>query len=278
MQLDNLIELIEKLLPPETAMEGDPIGLQVQSGRTEVHNIMTALEVTDEVIDEAVENKIDCIIAFHPLIFMPLKSIHDDDRVGRAVSKLIKNDISLITVHTAFDAFEEGTSRILAEKLNLDIIDFLIPDDKYPNKGIGLITETKKAISKEDILKNVHSVCNSPLRYNIGKTNNIKRIAILGGSGSSYINDAIDAEADVFITADVTYHKFHYINGKMMIIDPGHYEMEQFVPFGLKTLLEENLNNGSFNKIIVTSKLTNPVRYYPGTKDYKTLQNKLLNN
>ena len=259
-------------------MEGDPIGLQVQSGRTYVHNVMTALEVTDEVIEEAVENKIDCIIAFHPLIFMPLKSIHDDDRVGRVVSKLIKNEIALIAVHTAFDAFEEGTSKILAEKLDLKITDFLIPDENYSNRGIGLVTEPKDKLSDEELLNNVYRVCNSPLRFNKGKTNNIKRIAILGGSGSSFINDAIDTEADVFITADVTYHKFHFVNGKMMIIDPGHYEMEQFVPFGLKKLLEENLNNGSLNKIIVTSKLTNPVRYYPGTKDYKILQNKLLNN
>ena len=64
----------------------------------------------------------------------------------------------------------------------------------------------------------------------------------------------------------------------MLLIDPGHYETEQFVPAGLARLLEENLDKKDYDKIIVSSVLTNPVRYYPKSAEYIEKQKEYLNN
>lgn len=121
-----------------------------------------------------------------------------------------------------------------------------------------------------ELLIRLSGICNSPVRYCHGKDDNqIKRIAIVGGSGSSFIEDALKANADAFITADVSYHNFHRVEGKMALLDPGHYEMEQFVTKGLHDFLsskiDENVN------LCISHAYTNPIRYYPDN-DYTKKQ------
>lgn len=276
MFIDELSRLIEKLLPPETAMDGDRIGIQIEGNSNPVTTILATLEVTDGVIDEANSMNADTIITFHPLIFAPLTKVNDDDRVGRLVKKLIKSEINLISVHTSYDAFVNGTSKILSDKLDLNYIDFLVRDKNHENCGMGVIAETKEPLTCLEFVSKVSDIMSSPVRYNMTEKS-INKVAILGGSGSSFIDDALIAEADAFITADVSYHKFHYVAGKMLIADPGHYEMEQFVGEGIKELLKYKLNDKNIN--IYSSKiLTNPVRYYPQPEKYENEQNKYLIN
>jgi dinuclear metal center YbgI/SA1388 family protein len=279
MRLKKLLNIIEENLPPKTAMEGDKIGLQIQSGREEVTSLLITLELNDEVVEEAKENNIDCIITFHPLIFNPITAIYDDDRVGRLSSKLIKNSIALISIHTNFDAFSSGTSKILADKLKLNIVSTLIPNNEFPGCGMGVIAHPDEIITSRELLDRISSVCNSPIRYCPGRENkDIYNIGIVGGSGSSFIDDALSNELDAFITADITYHNYHKVLGKMMLIDPGHYEMEQFVPDGIAKLLHEKLDKNEYKNLIVSSCLTNPVKYFPDTEIYINRQREFLLN
>ncbi len=277
MQLTQLLRLINRVLPPETAMEGDRIGLQIQSGVEDVQRILVSLELNEEVINEAVSQQTDCIITFHPLIFNPLMEIHDEDRVGKLTTLLIKNSIALISVHTAFDAYSEGTSKILADRLGLKVKDFLAPDSNYTDRGLGVIAEAPEKLTEDQLIKKVSEICKSPVRYTSGKKKEgLKNIAILGGSGSSFIDEALKAEVDAFITADVKYHSFHYVFERLLVIDPGHYEMEQFVPEALGDLFKDNLRNENIKSIEISSILTNPVSYYPYKKEYKEEQKKYL--
>ena len=270
MDINLLLDTIEKNLPHETAMEGDRIGLQIYTGKTDIKNILVTMELNDAVIDEALSIKSDCIITFHPLIFYPLTIVDYNDRVGRLSSALIKNDISLISIHTNFDAYINGTSRLLCDKLGLNYDSFLVPDKHYENFGMGAICYSDENLTLNALLKRVSDTCNSPLRYCHGKDDGkISKIAIVGGSGSSFIDDALKAKADVLITADISYHNFHRVERKMALIDPGHYEMEQFVTKGLHDFLaskiEENVN------LYISHAFTNPVRYYP-ENDYTKKQ------
>jgi dinuclear metal center YbgI/SA1388 family protein len=278
MFLDELLQLINKIMPPETAMDGDRIGLQIDAGRKQVSKALIALEMTDEVVDEAIENNCDCMIVFHPLIFMPLKQIKFDERVGRITSKLIKNDIALISVHTAYDAYITGTNQILADLLELEIIQKLIPDQNYDGHGMGVLTKTIQPISPADLLEKVHEKLGVPLKYSEGSAKKINTVAIVGGSGSSFIRDALKSGADAFITADITYHTFHALKDKIWIIDPGHYEMEQFVGKGIAELLKTKFEDKKEKLDIIVSRVhTNPVRYYPETDKYIEKQKELLN-
>lgn len=277
MKTEDLLTIIEKTLPAATAMEGDKIGLQIQGDRYELRNFLTVLEITQDIINEAVSHSIDCILTFHPLIFNPLVSITDNDRVGSLVKEIIKAGITVISIHTNFDSFKNGTSKILADKLGLKVNDFLVPDPMISNSGMGVIASNVNSYSVYDLLDRVHKVCGSPLRVNKYEyLKEIKTIAIVGGSGSSFINAAIASGVDAFITADISYHNFHRTAEKLMLIDPGHYEMEQFVPEAMAEHFRTVMNEVDYNKIMVTKTLTNPVRYYPMTDIYTEIQTQYI--
>jgi dinuclear metal center YbgI/SA1388 family protein len=278
MEIKRILEKINEYFPAITAMQGDRIGLQVQSGRDQVGKLLISMEVNDEVIDEAIENDCQMIIAFHPLIFMPLTYIDDSNRVGFLLTKLIQNKIALITIHTNFDSYINGTSRILSDKLGLIYDSFLLPDKQLQNYGMGVLSHFEEQISSDEFLEKVKNLCNSPIRYNKGKSDKIKNVAIVGGSGTSFLNEAFSCKADAFITSDITYHKFHEANGKLMLVDPGHYEMEQFVPEGLLEFFKCNFKKEDYEKIILSKVRTNPVYYYPNGDNYEKEQNKYLIN
>ena len=276
MKINDILSIIEKLLPKSTAIDGDRIGLQVQSGRSEISHILVTMELSDEVIDEAIDLSAACIISFHPLIYRPLTEIVEIARVGRLVTKIIKNEIAFISVHTTFDAHSEGTSKIIADLLGLCVVSFLVPTPNCANSGIGVICEARQPMNEQELVKLVSEKLFAPVKYTSGKkTENITKIGIVGGSGTSFLKDALDANLDAFITADVTYHTFHSVKGKLLLIDPGHYEMEQFVSLGIAQLIKNHSDNSV--KISVSSVNTNPVSYYPDN-NWKPLQNEYLRN
>lgn len=275
MLLSKLIEVIESEFPSGSALKGDPIGLRIQSGNNQIKNILIALEVNDEVIDSAVKLGCDCIISFHPLIFSPLTEILDEERVGYLVTRLIRNNISQITIHTNFDVYINGTNKIFADLLNLQNRRFLIENNEFQNKGMGIIGELEVPISYNQLAELLFNKTNSPVRYNYGKSEIIKKIAIVCGSGTSFLNDVLKTNCDAFITADATYHTFHRLKGKLALFDIGHYEMEQFVPENLKNILNSLLDDDV--KLHLSTALTNPIEYFPNF-ELKEKQINYLNN
>ena len=98
MLLTEFQRLVEEALPPQAAVQGDAIGLQVESQRQTANRVLVALELTDDVLEEAEKSACDVVLVFHPLIYRPLAQINSKDRVGRLVAGLIRADISLIAV------------------------------------------------------------------------------------------------------------------------------------------------------------------------------------
>ncbi len=275
MLLKDLLDRLESILPAKSAMEGDRIGLQVQSGRQVISSILVTMEITDEVLEEAVNIGCDCIISFHPLIYRPLYELNEIERVGRLVTGLIKHSIACVSIHTTFDTFIEGTSKIIADRLGLAFDGFLLPDKVLPNCGMGVIATAKPPITEHDLVKLVSEKLFAPVKYTSGsKKDGIKRIAIVGGSGTSFINEALNAGVDAFITADTTYHIFHSVRGKILLIDPGHYEMEQFVSLGIAKLLKNIVDDNI--KIELSAVRSNPISYF-GT-NFESQQIEYLNN
>jgi len=115
-----IIKHINNLADPGLAMSWDNIGLQIGLPESEAEKILLTLDVTENAIDYAIENKIDLIISHHPLIFRPLKKISD-----KRFIKLIKNDIAVFCAHTNLDVVKKGVNFALAEKLQLENLEFL---------------------------------------------------------------------------------------------------------------------------------------------------------
>jgi dinuclear metal center YbgI/SA1388 family protein len=262
MNLNFFLEFLENNFPTKYAMPGDRLGLQVHSGKSEIENLLVCYEVTPEVIGEALWNKADTILTFHPLIFTPLQQITQTDRVGKLVSQLILHKISLISLHTRFDVYEFGTSFLFAKELGLDIVNFLSPNSENEKFGMGIVGNFHSPIGLDELLQKIYSVSKCPLKYVEGKSNKIQKIGIVGGSGTSFLDDALSDSLDALITADATYHTFHSIKGKIALIDAGHYETEQFIVPALSGFLQENLFN-EFIGISQSKIVTNPIKYFP---------------
>ncbi|ERI09897.1 Nif3-like dinuclear metal center hexameric protein [Aneurinibacillus aneurinilyticus] len=120
-----IIQYFEEFAPKHLAMEGDKIGLQVGTLQKEVKKVMVALDVLEEVVDEAIAEGVDLIIAHHAVIFRPLKNLRTDLPAGRLYEKLIKHDIAVYVAHTNLDVAEGGINDLMAEALGLADVDIL---------------------------------------------------------------------------------------------------------------------------------------------------------
>ncbi|HEY2494939.1 MAG TPA: Nif3-like dinuclear metal center hexameric protein [Paenibacillus sp.] len=115
-----VIQFMEQLAPKHLAVPEDKIGLQLGSLQKEIRNVLIALDINDEVVEEAIKLKVDLIIAHHAIIFRPLKQLQTDTPMGKIYEKLIKQDISVYISHTNLDITEGGMNDWMAEALGIE--------------------------------------------------------------------------------------------------------------------------------------------------------------
>lgn len=140
-----VIQLLEEFSPKRLALEGDPIGLQVGTLNKPVQKIMIALDVLEEVVDEAIEEKVDFIIAHHPLIYRPLQTIRTDTAHGRMIAKLLSHDITVYAAHTNLDVAEGGVNDLLADALQLKNTKVFVPTYEVPLKKLAVFVPKEDA-------------------------------------------------------------------------------------------------------------------------------------
>jgi dinuclear metal center YbgI/SA1388 family protein len=116
-----VIQLFEELAPKHYAMPDDKIGLQLGSLNKEIRKILVALDVTDEVVEEAIREGADLIIAHHAIIYRPLPHLQTETPAGKLYEKLIKHDIAVYVAHTNLDVADGGINDMLAEALGLTV-------------------------------------------------------------------------------------------------------------------------------------------------------------
>lgn len=262
MNLFYFLDYLDKLFPTEFALKDDRIGLQIHSGTIEIENLLVAYEITPEVVAEAVGNKCDTILVFHPLIYQPLREVLQSERVGRLVTLLLKNNISLITLHTRFDVVPNGTSFLFAKELGIIDCKIIDPNPNNPQFGMGCWGNFPEVTKLDKFLEKITKITASPIKYTIGKTQKIKSVGIIGGSGSSYLIKAMELGLDAFVTADISYHNFHIAKNRITLVDAGHYETEQFIVPALTNIISKDLQH-EFNSIMPSKVVTNPIQYYP---------------
>lgn len=115
-----IISLFEKWSPKKLAYEGDPVGLHIGQLNRQVDKVLITLDVNEEVVEEAVDQGANLIIAHHPPLFRPLKHIWTDTPQGRMIEKCIKHDISVYAAHTNLDIAAGGVNDMLAERLGIE--------------------------------------------------------------------------------------------------------------------------------------------------------------
>lgn len=138
-QVRHITNFMHQWAPPGIKMSYDNVGLLLGDPSAPVSRILVCLDVTEAVVDEAVQKKCELIVSHHPLIFGEVKNINPVNEQGRIIYKMIRNNIALLSVHTNLDAALDGVSFVLANNLGLDELQFL--DKSYNiSRKISLTT------------------------------------------------------------------------------------------------------------------------------------------
>ncbi len=253
MTAKELVIPIEFFAPPALQEGWDNCGFSVGDPYKEVNKALIALDCTEEVIDEAVEAGADILITHHPLILGGIKQITPLSITGRIIERAVKNNIAVYSAHTNMDKVANGVSSIMADKLDLRERDFITAD------GFGIVGNMPvpcKAESLAGLVKEKFSV--GKLRVSSPLDCEIKRVAVCGGSGKSFIKDAMSRGAQVYITGDMTYHDFYCEKG-FMVMDIGHYASEYDIVKLFAAILCKNFPNFA---VSISRKNNNPIYYY----------------
>ena len=277
MKIFQVVDALEHYAPLPLQEGYDNAGLQVGlTEAVEVSGALLCLDVTETVVDEAIEKGCNLIVSHHPLIFRKLARISDENYVQRTVRKAIKNDITIVSMHTNMDAATGGVNFKIAEKLGLRNLRFFggekevdgvkggngvigdISDEGIPGESIaGDISD--EGIAADDLVLmlrerfHVECVqCNQLLRRSI------KKVALCGGAGAFLLNDAIAAGADAFITGEMSYHEYFGHEQEIQICVIGHYQSEQFTSEIFRSIIEEKCPGV---KCFISEINTNPILY-----------------
>lgn len=363
MKIRDVIEKMEQMAPPYLQESYDNIGLQLGRADADLKGILVTLDITEHVIDEAIEKGMNMIIAHHPLIFNPLNRVTEASSVGRCVIKSIKNDISIYVMHTNLDNSGKGINIVLAEKLgvvqpailqtgvgklnkivtfcpvdfkdkiseamfkagagrigNYDMCSFqntgngtfralegsspyvgtsdqlhiesevrlemvvpfnltsmvieamksthpyeevaydVIPlANADPRVGIGAYGDLNEPVSSDIFLQELKSKLGlKQVRHNMLNSSKIRRIGVCGGSGAFLIEASLSKRLDALVTSEIKYHQFLDTQGKLLLIDAGHYETEIIMT---KMIYEEIRKKFPNFACCITKHDTNPVKY-----------------
>ncbi|PYI51746.1 Nif3-like dinuclear metal center hexameric protein [Paenibacillus flagellatus] len=324
-----VVQLVEKLAPKHYAVPDDKIGLQLGSLRKDITTVLVALDVTDEVVEEAIRLKAELIVAHHAIIYRPLAHLQTDTPAGRLYEKLIKHDIAVYIAHTNLDVADGGVNDMMARALGLDVVGHL--EDVHTDKlkklvvfvpetheeqvreamfaagagGIGhyshcsfnipgtgtflpsegtdpfigkpgklervrevrietvvpqsaekrIVQSMLKAHPYEEVAYDLYPMELTGRTFGLGRVGRlpsparldafaeqvkqafdvpfvrvvgdpareVKKVAVLGGSGSRYVRHAMFAGADVLVTGDIDYHTAQdALAAGLAIVDPGH--------------------------------------------------------
>lgn len=234
MLLKNIIDIIESVAPLSSQAEWDNSGLQVGRGDAEIACALLCTDVTEAVMDEAIRKGCQLVLTHHPLLFNPLSTIQGLTFQERVVEKAIRHGICIYSSHTPMDRWLHGISGRMAEKLGISEYDFLT-EDQY-----GVVGNLPEPLSPETLLEEVKQQFHtSAIRYTKPAKSVITRVAFGGGACSEFIEEAITKGADAFITADWKHHQFLQADGRIMVLDIGHFESEQFVKELYRELLKD---------------------------------------
>ena len=242
-KVSDVVKAMKVLAPIDLAEEWDNVGLLIGNGEREVHKILVMLDFDPQGLSETLEVGADMVITHHPAIMSKLSSITDPMYL-----KLIENKISLCSMHTNLDSADQGVNQVLAETLGLSEIEPVDFDGLYGRTGYVNECTLGEFIQTVKLALDIEHV-----RYVGSKRNMVSKVAVVGGSGADFIPNAKLAGCDVYVTADMKYHKAQQAEKiGLNVIDAGHFETENPVIYKVARYLR-----GCFEDIEVITSLRN---------------------
>lgn len=216
--VQQVLDELRRFAPPELAQDWDNVGLLVDAGRP-VTGVLTALDITAEVVQEAAALGCELIVAHHPVIFHPIRALAPGD----VPALLVQKGISAICMHTNLDAAPGGVNDTLADALGMaregrrDFAD-----------GCGRIG-TVPATTAAELARFCAGTLRSGVKY-VDSPRPVTCLAEVSGAGGSYLQQAIDEGADCLVTGEAAHHIALLAKQKGVgLVVAGHWGTEQAV-------------------------------------------------
>lgn len=243
-EVREIYQALDHWAPFSIQMDFDNAGFLVGRGDRDVKRLLVALDVTEEVAEEAAELGCQLVVAHHPVIFQPVRSVTDADPTGRTLLRLAERGVAAICAHTNLDAVQGGVNDCLAQALGLRDLEQLHQEGVLPNGtpwGIGRVGAAHQAgLSAAAYAAYVKGRLNAASVRYVDGGKPVSRVAVGGGSCGSMLEDALRAGCDTFVTADVKYDVFLSAKASgINLMDAGHYATENVVCPKLADFLQE---------------------------------------
>ena len=259
MKVREVAGAIEEFAPLGLQESYDNSGLNVGSPDAEVSGVLICVDVTDEVVDEALAVGANLIVSHHPLLFHPLRRLVGGDPAQRIAARCVIAGISLYAAHTNLDSADGGMSHALGRRLGLRDMRLLCPHAPGGHTGYGVVGELAEAVPILRFLSEVkRSLRCGAIRYSPLCRNTVSRVALSTGAGASLIEAAAGAKADVYLSADFKYNDFFGPDGRLVVADVGHFESEYCAIDLLYDIITKKIANFAVRK---SERSVNPINY-----------------
>lgn len=230
----DFFEFIDQIAPFATQEDFDNAGFLVGRGDRPVEKALVALDVTEAVAREAADWGAQLVVAHHPVIFQPARSVTDESAVGRVLLALTENRIAAICAHTNLDAAQGGVNDCLARALELTDIGQLCQagvDAQGRPYGVGRTGVVHRpGLSAAEYAAFVKEKLGSVSVRFVDGGRPVEKVAVGGGACGSLMEDALARGCDTFVTADLKYNGF--LDARALglnLMDAGHFPTENVV-------------------------------------------------
>jgi len=228
MKVIQLYNKLCEIIPTSLSCAWDKDGLEsCPEPEREVKKVLISLDITNEVIDKAIENNVDVIISHHPIFFGGLGNMNALTFDGARAVKLARNGIATMSFHTRLDALKDGVNDTLARRIGLCDVE-VIGDDRIGR--IGNLKEEMDAVDYARFVKSALSYGEGDKEASVSLSpagRAAKRVALIGGGGGDFIRLAAESGADTYVTGDMKYHEYlSACDFNVNLITAGHFFTE----------------------------------------------------
>lgn len=245
MPLKEVVSTLGRLAHTSLAASWDNVGLLVEPTEPKVVScILLTNDLTEDVMNEAIQLNTDLIVTYHPLIFAPLKSVTTRSWKERIVARCLENRVAVYSPHTSLDSVRDGVNDWLAESFEIESSDPIQPNQIDATYGMGRLCTLKRRISIDeaiDLVKLRTNLTHVRLARARGTDAYVKTVAICAGSGVSVLKET---SADLYLTGEMLHHDvLDAVHRGIHVILTNHSDSERGFLKKFATTLSGSLEN-----------------------------------
>lgn len=248
MTVQDIYDFIDTLAPFSSQADFDNAGLLLGEAQQEVTGILVALDATEGVLDEALQQGANLIVTHHPLMFAPRQRLTEDDAEARLLCRMIRGRVALIAAHTNLDQAPGGINDVLAARCGLT---------EVSGEGclrIGTLPEGETAAS---LIPRLEQALRTTVRVmgRVPPDFPLRRMAVSSGAGSDGWAQAAQLKADVFLTGEMKHHHaLSLVSAGVLGLEAGHFATEEPGIFALADALQTRLNGLQYKGYVSKSR------------------------